>query len=167
MIGANGITLNCAGHTIYGSGSSNTGAGISLTGITKVTVKNCIVTGFGEFSPGAAAGFGFFLDSSSYNTLIGNTANNDGVGFLLSSSSYNALIGNTANSNTVYGFALDSSTSSSKVTGNTANSNTQYGYYDPSAGLGTKGTANFYSHDICRGNGVAGSSPSGLGTPQP
>ena len=44
-IGADGITLNCAGRTI--SGDASTGSGILLDGRENVTVKNCRVTGFG------------------------------------------------------------------------------------------------------------------------
>jgi parallel beta-helix repeat protein len=64
VIGSSGITLNCAGHTI--SGTSGSVAGISLLGVTTVTVKNCHVTGFAS---------GIYLGASSSNKLTGNTAN--------------------------------------------------------------------------------------------
>ena len=116
---------------------------------------------------------GFVLIGSSYNTLIGNKASNNGwSGFELFSSSdgtpsnANALSMNIATRNAQSGFFLDWSTGSNKLTGNMAISNAQYGYLDQSVGSGTAGTANFYKGDICWGNGVAGSSPSGLGSPQ-
>ncbi len=96
IIGANGITLDCAGHSVTGSGSGN---GIFLSGRTGVTVKNCEVT---NFSIGfRLAGF------SSGNTFTGNTANDNGdKGFRLVQSDDNTLTGNTANDNGDKGFSL-------------------------------------------------------------
>ncbi len=96
IIGANGITLDCAGHSVTGSGSGN---GIFLSGRTGVTVKNCEVT---NFSIGfRLAGF------SSGNTLTGNTANDNGdKGFRLVQSDDNTLTRNTANDNGDKGFSL-------------------------------------------------------------
>jgi parallel beta-helix repeat protein len=74
VIGANGITFNSAGHTINGTGTNDISAGISLTGVTRVTIKNCYVTEFG---------YGLFLNSSSSNTFSGNTANKNAYGFTL------------------------------------------------------------------------------------
>src|SRR5208337_5042768 len=59
-IGANGITLNCAGHTISG----NIAVGINLTGLAKVKVENCNIVGFYD---------GFYISGSSGNTLSANT----------------------------------------------------------------------------------------------
>jgi parallel beta-helix repeat protein len=112
-------------------------------------------------------GNGFYIEFSADNTLIRNTAsNNRQDGFYLSGSSSNTLTGNTARSNGWYGFALYSS-SSNTLTANTAKSNGQYGYSDDSIGGGTRGTANTYTSNICRYNGLGGSSPTGLGSPQP
>ena len=49
-IGADGITLDCAGFSVIGSGA---GTGIRVSGRRKVTVKNCVVTDFsrGFLSP--------------------------------------------------------------------------------------------------------------------
>ena len=117
IIGANGITLNCAGLTISGK-TGNTNDGISLSGRTGVTVKNCKVTGFYD---------GFYLEHSSGNSLLGNTANSNGRdcnnnGFALYDSSSNTLTKNTANSNGEHGFSLLESSGNSLL-GNTANSN--------------------------------------------
>ena len=153
VVGANHIVLNCAGHTISGLG---TDVGISLIRITKATVKNCKVTGFEH---------GFSLKNSSDNTLSKNTAkSNNNNGFVLNSSSNsNKLIGNTTKSNNNNGFYLDSSSSSNTLTRSRAKSNGHYGFYDDSTGSGTKGTANFYASNVCKGNVFGGSSPSGLG----
>ena len=88
-IDADNIVLDCAGHSITGDGSGN---GIYLSSRTGVTVKNCVVTNFGA---------GITLESSSYNTLTGNTANDNafrGID-IESSSNNNNLTGNTANNN--------------------------------------------------------------------
>jgi len=166
VIGANGVVLNCAGHSISAR-ARNTEAGINLAGISGVTVENCNITGFQ---------YGFLLTDSSNNTLTGNGADGStSAGFFLDSSDNNTFMGNTANNNTltmntassngVDGFYLYGS-SNNTLTGNTANNNLDYGYYDSSTGTGTAGTANLYTGDVCSGNGVGGSSPSGLGSPQ-
>lgn len=56
-LGAHGITLDCAGHSILGPGRERT-FGISATGVEKVTVRNCHLRGFWTLvylkdSPGA------------------------------------------------------------------------------------------------------------------
>ena len=160
-IGKNGITLNCAGHTISGSGSANVEGGIGLYGITKATVKNCHVKGFGD---------GFYIYSSSSNTFSGNTANNNNVaGFQFAGTSgKNRLTGNTANSNGASGFSLYGSVSGNILTKNTANSNggpvySGFGYYDSTKGSGTKGTANFYTSNECKLNTFEGAYPPNTG----
>jgi len=117
IIGANGITLNCAGLLISGM-TGNTNDGIYLNGVTGVTVKNCKVTGFYD---------GFYLDHSSSNKLLGNTSNRNGSGcnndgFTLYHSSSNTLTKNTADSNGEHGFSLLES-SHNRLLGNTANGN--------------------------------------------
>jgi parallel beta-helix repeat protein len=113
VIGRNGITLNCAGHTITGS---DTGVGISLTRRTKVTVKNCNVKGFSE---------GFWLYYSNGSTLSKNVAYNDIIGFLFHHSSKNTLKWNTADrSSSSVGFAVEFASSYNRFTNNVAmNSN--------------------------------------------
>jgi len=118
-------------------------------------------------SGNAGGGFSLF-DSSDNNTLTKNTADgNAGGGFDFDHSSNNTLAGNTANDTQIAsGFYLLASNDST-LSGNTANGNAKYGYYDTTAGLGTAGTANFYTNDISKGNGIRGSNPGGIGTPQP
>ena len=97
-IAADGVTLDCAGHTVMGpgvgfifhpSGEPFVTIGILLEGRTNVTIKNCHVTGFG---------WGFALDGSDGNTLQGNTADgNIFEGFDLRASNGNTLTDNTAN----------------------------------------------------------------------
>ena len=131
IIDADSITLNCAGHTISGTG--NAFSGIYVLGITKVTVEKCKVTGFED---------GFILQASSSNTLTGNTANSNEYGFVLTDfSGSNTLTKNTANKNTDYGY-YDTSVSSS-------------------AGVPHWDTANSYKGDKGSGNGLglAGGNP--------
>ena len=186
IVGASHIVLDCAGHTINGTGRSP--AGVLLIGISDVTVENCNVMGFAygfqliDSSSNTLAGntadnnsngldvypntgYGFWLENSSKNTLTKNTADYDGSGFGLSNSSSNTLSGNTADKNTYWGFYL-SGTSISTLSGNTADNNKQYGYYDTTTGTGTAGTASTYSLDECSVNDFGGSSPSRLCSPQ-
>ena len=80
IVGANGMTLDCRGHTLTGDGT--TGAGVNLGSRTGVTVKNCTVTGFS---------FGFQLVNSDHNRLKKNTASDNFVGFLVDRSDGNTL----------------------------------------------------------------------------
>jgi parallel beta-helix repeat protein len=110
IIGHNGITLNCNGHTITGT-SANIYAGIYLSGKTGVAVENCKVTRFR---------YGIELVSSSSNTLTTNTASGnhyDGF-YLLGSSNSNKLTTNTANSNSHYGYDDTSTGSGTRWTAN-------------------------------------------------
>jgi len=181
-IGVGGITLNCAGHTISGTGSyKGIIIGTKRIAIAGVTVENCNVTEF-EYGfvlgPGSHANiltentasgndYGFYLVRDYGNTLTGNTANENKVyGFYVfrSTSIYsgqNSLSGNTANGNGKDGFYLDSTSKNTIITGNTANSNTAYGYFDASAS-----GRNAYSLDECSSNLLGGSNPTGLCTPQ-
>ncbi len=106
---SDGVTLDCAGHTIIGVGP---GVGIELhPGQTGVTVKNCEVTGFV---------FGILLSSSTGNTFTGNTATDNSIdGFaIFSGSDGNTFTGNTATDN-FDGFVLSGSTGNT-FSGNTA-----------------------------------------------
>jgi parallel beta-helix repeat protein len=94
VIGASGITLNCAGHSISGEGY---GSGITLTKMVGATVENCNATGFL---------YGFYLFASSSNTFTDNTAEkNTDYGFYLYASNTNTLTNNIANGN-AHGFHL-------------------------------------------------------------
>src|SRR4051794_29760219 len=57
LVRADGVTLNCAGHHIFGPGF----AGVDLKSVTGVTVKNCNVSGHKV---------GFFISSSPNNRLL-------------------------------------------------------------------------------------------------
>ena len=61
-IGANNVTLDCAGHTLSGNGS-NIGVTVA-NGLSGVTVKNCTITGFNK---------GVTVDTSTNFSLLDNT----------------------------------------------------------------------------------------------
>ena len=109
---ANNLVLDCNGALVNGTGVSQA-SGIILISIQGSTIKNCNVQGY---SSGIS-----ISDSSTFNTLINNTANSNGVGIYLSRSNSSTLINNTANSN-YFGISILYS-SSNILTGNTANSN--------------------------------------------
>ncbi len=110
IIGADDITLDCAGFSVIGSGS---GYGIFLLERSGVHIRNCLVRDF-------VAGFAVIVSYD--NTLNANTAEGDGTGFHFVRSSNNVLTRNTASGNNINGFQLWSS-SDNILTMNTANGN--------------------------------------------
>lgn len=148
VIGASGVTLNCAGYTILGTGASvginstgMTSIAINLTGTSNATVENCNVTGFQV---------GFLLAHSPNDTLAENTANNNSLcGFLYNSSKNDIFSDNTADSNGYYGFALVVSTGNT-FSKNTANNNGFVGFLlfnSSNSNTLTMNTANNNSYD--------------------
>jgi parallel beta-helix repeat protein len=117
IVGANGITLNCAGYSITGTG---TGIGIYLFSVTGVTVENCAVNDWTQ---------GILLLSSSNNFLISNSASGDLNGFIIQSSSNNNFVnGNAASSDSDYGFIVISSSNGNNLAGNVASNDVQGGF---------------------------------------
>ncbi|MDY6960124.1 MAG: NosD domain-containing protein, partial [Halobacteriota archaeon] len=102
--------------------------------------------------------YGIFLDFSSNNTLIGNTASNNHYGICLDHSDKNILTGNTADSNS-YGIHLYDECNDNTLTGNTANSNNRNGIYldhsDKNILTGNTADSNSYGiylYDECNNN---------------
>lgn len=131
VIGADGITLDCAEFKIEGPGTATPccptpDRGIELSGRTGVTVTNCRVKNFGA---------GFQIGRSSFNTFTNNRASNNGVGFngvgffLFGGSHNNTLTNNRANEN-VFGFILSGvgGAPNNTLTDNRANENTSHGF---------------------------------------
>jgi len=209
VIGAGNLVLNCAGHTILGSGKDD---GIQLlASAAVVTVEGCKVQDFttgylvnshsnilyhnsvlgdvygitldnvngsvlagNSCGPSAVGSPGLtvvicyrLVDGSSYNRIISNTAKGADYGFYLGQTRQNLLISNVATNCVVDGFYLAATSLFNSLGTNTANNNLHYGYYDLSSGGGTLGTRDYYSLNECSGNGIHGSQPLGLGTPQP
>ncbi|MFX1316069.1 MAG: NosD domain-containing protein [Promethearchaeota archaeon] len=133
VINRDNIILDGNGYALFGSGS---GYGVYLNHRNRVTIKNLIVrrfsTGFYLYSSSSntltsntatdIVSYGLQLYSGSGNTLLENTANYNGVGFSLSSSSSNTLIDNTATENSIGGFWVGSG-SGNTLLGNIANYN--------------------------------------------
>ena len=89
IIGANAITLNCAGYSITGTPSIPGGipyAGIAIKSFTAVTVENCNVFGFS---------IGFNLTGATSTLVTANTDNGD-CGYCITGGSDNILLGDTA-----------------------------------------------------------------------
>jgi parallel beta-helix repeat protein len=72
---------------------------------------------------------GIYLESSSNNTLTGNTVLYNYYGIELRSSSNNTLTGNTANSNDYDGIYLDSSSNNTLLNNTASNNDYYYGEY--------------------------------------
>lgn len=114
IIGADDIVLDCAGHTIKGTGIVESN-GVRLAFRSGVTVKNCNVVNFFD---------GFRLDFSDANILADNTAQRSvRIGFLLIFSDLNNLTGNSAVMNAGGGYILAEDSDNNTVTNNTANKN--------------------------------------------
>ncbi len=125
IIGADDIVLDCAGHTINGTGIDESN-GVRLSDRSGVTVKNCNVVNFFD---------GFRLNFSDANILADNTARGSvRIGFLLISSDLNNLTGNSAVTNAGGGYILGDGSDNNTVTNNTANKNsdTAFGVNDSS-----------------------------------
>jgi parallel beta-helix repeat protein len=127
VIAANGVTLNCAGHTIDGSGSSRNG--VEIVGRDGVTVTNCRVVGFGGYGIVSSAATSPTVGNVlSDNVVIGNgnsgialhsvngatvtnnvSADNGSHGYEISDSNANVFAGNVAKGNSAVGFAAEGS----------------------------------------------------------
>ena len=162
IVGASGITLDCAGYNLSGDGIGDFQYGILLpSGITDVTVKNCNVTrfflgiGLNSASGNTLASNnlynntygGIYINSSSNNILADNNAyNNVWYGIeLYSSSNNNTIIGNNAYNNVHHGILIASS-SNNNLTGNNAYNNPEYGIYLLSSSNNTLTSNNAYSN---------------------
>ena len=102
-IGADNITLDCAGHSVTGNGS---GTGINVDGRTGVTVRRCHVSGFE---------IGIVLSSSSFNIIDGNWVHDNvlpgglSIGIGLWGSPDNKISNNVVTGNGADGIHLSSS----------------------------------------------------------
>jgi parallel beta-helix repeat protein len=95
--------------------------------------------------------YGIYLtSSSSNNTVTGNTCNNNSYGIRLSSSSNNTVTNNTCNNNSDYGIYLSSS-SNNTVTSNTCNNNTTNGIR-----LYSSSSDNTVTSNTCNNNSSTG-----------
>jgi len=104
---ADDVTLDCAGHTIWGPGTRAEDEygfiGLLLDGRTGVTVRDCRVSGF-DYGILLTARLG---SGSNRNRIIDNVAFGNRLdGVRVTESEHNVLTGNIASSNGQHGFAI-------------------------------------------------------------
>lgn len=95
-VGANDITLDCAGFTItYDTSGSGGASAVSASGRRNVTVKNCVFND-GTVGGGFGAGINFTSvnDSLIFNNTIQTNGTSDNYGVVLRSGSNNTVIRN-------------------------------------------------------------------------
>ncbi len=114
-IGADNIVIDGKGFLINGSGS---GTGISSSGFSNITIKNCDIRWFQT---------GIYFENSEDNLILNNTLMYNGIisidntGIHFNHVNDSSIIGNTVSSND-FGINLDYS-SDNNITNNTVNNN--------------------------------------------
>jgi len=110
---------------------------ITLTSATGCRVENLQIDG-NKIEHTAVNNCGIYLSSSSNNTIIGNTCNDNNSNgiFLSSSSNDNTITSNTCDNNNSNGIYLSSS-SDNTIIGNTCNNNSTDGIYLSSSNYNT------------------------------
>ena len=94
VIDGDGVTLDCAGHSITGPDSTSEISGILLDVTSNASrVRNCVVSGFGVGI--AVIGTGAIIDE--------NVVRRNGIGMVINADN-NQLSGNTASDNSLDGF---------------------------------------------------------------
>lgn len=123
IVGANNITLDLNGFTVFGTAAPGDGAGILIQGRTGVTVRNGRVT---LFDAGVAiiGGSGNTVTGLTVQENIGTGGTDFGDGIALFSSSGNTIRGNTAQHNGPYdGIGLVGNSDNNVVDGNVSQGN--------------------------------------------
>jgi len=100
---------------------------ITLTGRSGCKIANLQIDGNKISYTNSSKNCGIYLDSSSDNTVTGNTCNNNGTGIRLYSSSNSTITSNTCNNNNT-GIHLYSS-SNGTITSNACDNNSYFGIY--------------------------------------
>ncbi len=163
VIGADGITLDCAGRFIDGD-VSDTNYGIYLNNRENVTIKNCVVTDFElglyllssrnntlQNNKLSSSSNGIYLRASSNNTLAGNVANSDMIGIYLYLGSHNnTLVSNNASQSSGSGYYVYSNCHNNSLINNYAVSNSAAGIYVYSSNNNT------ISGNVVAHNGMSG-----------
>ncbi|MBU1024360.1 right-handed parallel beta-helix repeat-containing protein, partial [bacterium] len=108
---ADGITIDCAGHLIDGTGS---GYGVYLNGRHDVTLKDCIIK---EFYKGVQA------ESSHSISIIDNIIQNNGNGTSFYDSYENMILDNIISENSGNGITLWFESDNNEIAGNTIENN--------------------------------------------
>jgi parallel beta-helix repeat protein len=143
-IDADNVTLNCAGHSITGPGD---GHGIAVFSHARVTITNCVVTGWEQGIP--------VVDSEGVVLVRNRASGNPGNGFYILRSADTRLADNVAAGNGAQGVHIDAS-QATRLEGNTFAGNASWGIVL----TGTTGT--LATGNVSRGNaaglGLANSS---------
>lgn len=114
VVQRNNIILNGANHIMQGNFS---GRGIILEGISNVTIREVVVTGFSS---------GIYLRNASNNFVAATYLNNNNYGFFVESSSGNSFLENNVNSNRLIGVWLNQSSSNLIYKNNITKSGTAF-----------------------------------------
>ena len=96
---ADSVTLDCAGHSVFGPGTAGPWPGVGIAAVTRtdVTIRNCHVQGFGH---------GISLSTVRVFSLIGNTSSgNSSIGIALYEVTNGALSRNVAAQNGWWGIS--------------------------------------------------------------
>jgi parallel beta-helix repeat protein len=112
-VNVNNVTIDLNGFSIVGPGGTGT-YGVNAGGMTRTTVENGTVTGFGS-------GSGINAGNDSIVKFVHADSNNDGIQV----GSYSLIQNCTADSNTTFGIYA---TNGTVISGNAANTNS-YGIY--------------------------------------
>jgi parallel beta-helix repeat protein len=140
LISGDNITLDCAGHAVFGPGTAGFAGGIQVAGGSGLTVRRCTVTGFavnGIYAFGASHGryidnllvgngnHGIHLEQGADNLLIGNTSTSNGaIGIVLTHSTQSRIVNNSLLGNRNWaGIALMDGSHDNLVVDNTASQN--------------------------------------------
>lgn len=134
ILQSEGTVLDCAGHTISGSGNSY---GIETNGDSYMTIKNCVITGFER---------GISILNADNNTLANNTVSGNDYGILIQRSKVNNLTGNTIEDNTIYGLYMDNVSAGSILNDNNLCSNSNYDLYHGAPTLDTVDYPKIWGH---------------------
>ncbi len=100
VIGANNITLDCAGHKITGNGPYSSQSGVQLLGVSGATVKNCQISSYN---------YGINSYYANSNMITGNTLSSNSNGVYLRESRSNNVANNTMSSNSSGVYLFNSS----------------------------------------------------------
>ena len=146
-IGADHVTLDCAGHMISGPGSKQ-GSGIIINGRSDVKVINCRTFGFK---------YGFQVIASNSVNLTGNIANhsvNDGYNMKTRTTGI-TIFNNTATGNGDAGYHLEDGTSLNNLTnnvsvGNNLDQGNHHGFWLLKSN-GNSLTGNIAKHNVGQG----------------
>lgn len=113
VVNRSNIIINGNACSLQASGEN----GFSLTQMSKVTIKNTVITD---------SWYGIFLNSSSDNVLSGNNVANSQDGVYLEGSSNDTVSGNDATAD-YFGIKLDFSSSNNTISGNDVTANNAAG----------------------------------------